>query len=388
MNGGAHQQHEDEDEDDDQNGLIQSDLIDQHKRKKQSKSFPPAVSPSSLRQVSTPSGTPEPRKRTAPDTTPSGATPRPQKRPSLPPWVPQIRSGNQPDPAGPSSHPPGAKKRGRSKGWRPGQRSYASARPFDPSAPPQDRPPKPKKSVGKLKRRGRPPRNPSPTPRQIYDSLKPRFVPFLCEWQGCPASLHNFETLRRHVLNVHGREKGILTCKWGKCRPAASPSTPVIEFETDEAFPAHVDKEHLIPLRWIMGDGPQNTSVNSDVPRGGPYAAMAGDADPLPRYLFSADGKKQITPSIKEFEYENDEDLKKRKRMVEKLLQKQQENAPEEPTYTQAEVEVIAAGLDETNAKKKMFEEYTARVCGTKTHGPVYGEEWRGTLVGGRKERR
>jgi hypothetical protein len=118
---------------------------------------------------------------------------------------------------------------------------------------------------------------PHPQPRQ------PSFVPFKCEWRGCEAELMNLETLRRHIYAVHGKvfAKGEFVpkaCLWGKCGKSAGSKSRngdedvemggveggVVQRELygdAEAFKAHLEKAHVVPLSWHMGDGPRGSTI-------------------------------------------------------------------------------------------------------------------------------
>lgn len=103
---------------------------------------------------------------------------------------------------------------------------------------------------------------------------EPTYFDFDCEWHGCQAVLHNFETLLKHVKVVHRKRNasGNLECRWGKCcveeevvtlRGGGEPSTRLIypEFEAKEEWKAHMWDEHLFKMNWQMGDGPKGTDL-------------------------------------------------------------------------------------------------------------------------------
>lgn len=110
---------------------------------------------------------------------------------------------------------------------------------------------------------------------------QPHYLPFLCEWHGCKAELQNLETLRRHVYVVHGKavapgEFGAKACLWGKCGKEGKSRNGDGEGEGDvemggvkqtemygdeEAFKGHVEKAHIVPLSWHMGDGPRGSTI-------------------------------------------------------------------------------------------------------------------------------
>lgn len=219
-------------------------------------------------------------------------------------------------PAGPSTT--GKRPRGRPKGWRPGMPSTktglltASAYKYLDKDGKARVPAPPPKSTG-AKRRGRPPRGPSPTPRVVWEKLvePPKYVRFLCEWPSCKAELQNIETLRKHIRLVHGRADP-LVCKWAGC-DGRSP-----EFTQDYEFHDHVDEEHLVPFVWHVGDGQRNEGlmVRSDKA-----------SDEVPSYLFGMDGE-QVTPSVEDQELEDFLTWRDNRRRLRRILMQRDANAP------------------------------------------------------------
>lgn len=161
------------------------------------------------------------------------------------------------------------------------------------------------------KRRGRPPKNPSPPPRDIYRRVDVPFVAFLCEWEGCKAELHNLETLRRHVYIVHGDS---IQCLWGSCGRREEP----YEFDDDESFNKHVEEAHLVPLSWHVGDGPNNKGCRKAA------------ENEIPDYLKDENGN-QVTPSIRDQQEEDIMTWRKNRRKLKELLIRMNENLPDEP---------------------------------------------------------
>ncbi|KAI2634369.1 hypothetical protein GGS26DRAFT_46364 [Hypomontagnella submonticulosa] len=239
-----------------------------------------------------------------------GREPRPEKKPSV-----VMSSAIQK--AGESSLQP--RKRGRPKGWKPGtaytdvQRGSTSD--TRPSEPREDKPREPK-------RRGRPPRAPLPSARERYLQSNAEYLPFVCQWKQstgktCPAELQNMKTLRKHVFVVHEDEEP-LVCRWGKC---AAKETP-IRFADQAEFEQHVENAHFRSFVWHMGEGCQNEGIST----------LKSDADGLPAYLFDKDGN-QVTPSVADQEFEDDQQFKERKRKLRRLLAQMDENAPSEEEY-------------------------------------------------------
>ncbi|KAJ0125464.1 c2h2 finger domain-containing protein [Diaporthe amygdali] len=212
-------------------------------------------------------------------------------------------------PASVTPAPPttGKRPRGRPKGWRPGMPSYKTG------LTTAQRPPPGPKSTGQ-KRRGRPPRQPSPTPREVWERQPaPRYVPFLCEWPGCRAELQNVVRLRKHIHVVHGRMNPLL-CRWAKCKD----KTPVFTQEYD--FQDHVDEEHLTPFVWHVGDGQRNER---------PMDNTEDASEELPAYLLGPDGE-QVTPSVKGQEIQDFLTWRENRRRLKKILMQRDANAPSE----------------------------------------------------------
>ncbi|PFH59980.1 hypothetical protein XA68_11594 [Ophiocordyceps unilateralis] len=231
------------------------------------------------------------------------------------------------------STPDDANSRGRPKGWRAGM-SYSAMR---GRSPPGTRARKGKTRsagatayVGMAKRRGRQAKPPSPPPREIYHRLRPQFVQFLCEWDGCKAELHNLETLRRHVYAVHGGSPFGCCCRWGKCADTARALATVDDFRH------HVEEAHLVPMSWHMGDGPRNSGGQGRDRR---HGAAGGDDDDdddedddeeeIPDYLKDAQGV-QVTPSIRDQEVEDVLTWRMNRRKLKELLIRRDENLPDE----------------------------------------------------------
>ncbi|KAM0352926.1 hypothetical protein ACHAPU_001810 [Fusarium lateritium] len=205
-----------------------------------------------------------------------------------------------------------ARKRGRPKG----SGNKLKNLPATAAASRQARQVKPRPHLnGFPKRRGRPPKLPSPPPETIYYNVDATFVPFLCEWRDCKAELHNLDTLRRHIYIVHGDSD---RCLWGKCGNRDG----ISEFEDDEGFKMHVEEAHLVPFSWHVGDGPNNFKAR-DVPNKDPAE------EEVPDYLKDKHGN-QVTPWIR---YQQEEDLltwRKNRRKLKELLVRMNDNLPDE----------------------------------------------------------
>ncbi|ETR99099.1 hypothetical protein M419DRAFT_47773, partial [Trichoderma reesei RUT C-30] len=226
----------------------------------------------------------------------------------------------------PPSAPQPSSSRGRPKGWKPGMsysalRGPASERPVTATAGRPGRPAKPKPintPFGHAKRRGRPPKAPSPLPWQVYRSLQTSFVAFLCEWRGCRAELHNLDTLRRHIHVVHCRKEAPpFVCRWGAC--AQMPASECA-FPNEPCLKEHVEEAHLVPFSWHVGDGPRNS--------GGPVKHPLEDVE-IPDYLKDEQGN-QVTPSVRDQQVEDFATFKQNRQKLKDLLFQMNENLPSE----------------------------------------------------------
>ncbi|KAF4465145.1 hypothetical protein FALBO_8005 [Fusarium albosuccineum] len=205
-----------------------------------------------------------------------------------------------------------ARGRGRPKGSTK-QNGQSHIRPVTAAASRQARQVKPRPPPnGFPKRRGRPPKQPSPPPTAIYHRVDAPFFAFLCEWDGCKAELHNLETLRRHVYIVHGDSA---QCLWGKCGRREQPH----EFNDDEGFREHVEEDHLVPMSWHVGDGPNNDGDRKKDP----------PKDEIPDFLKDEHGN-QVTPSIRDQEEEDIVTWRKNRRKLKDLLIRMNDNLPDE----------------------------------------------------------
>jgi hypothetical protein len=81
--------------------------------------------------------------------------------------------------------------------------------------------------------------------------------------------LHNLDTLKKHVIKLHGKPSadGDLECDWANCsmagivvdqrgHQATRDDRGNARFATIEQWVQHIDKAHLQPLAWKLGDGP------------------------------------------------------------------------------------------------------------------------------------
>ncbi|KAL8935722.1 MAG: hypothetical protein Q9216_005292 [Gyalolechia sp. 2 TL-2023] len=138
------------------------------------------------------------------------------------------------------------------------------------------------------KRRGRPKKStPKSSPSQ---QSTPIHRIYKCQWENCPAELHNLETLRKHV-NKHGdKDEGPIPCLWKGCGKEVrgqdesgddeEPERQPLTFSTHDIWAKHIDKRHIAEYAWKLGDGP----------------SLRSDSD-MSDYV-SDSAKRQVTPII------------------------------------------------------------------------------------------
>ncbi|KAM0325378.1 hypothetical protein ACHAQA_007363 [Verticillium albo-atrum] len=206
------------------------------------------------------------------------------------------------------------RKPGRPKGYRPSLGRIVSEAEAAALGARKIRTPKVINYYAGPRRRGRPAKPEEPKPRDVYETLAPRFVRFVCEWAGCCAELHNFETLRRHVRVVHARTRPG-TCQWARCRDAGR------EFTTALELGEHLEEVHMPPIVWQAGDGPVITVKRYVVDDG---------TGALPAFLFDKTGS-QVTPSIRDQKPEDLLTYRANRRKLKTLLLLRDQNMASDP---------------------------------------------------------
>ena len=143
------------------------------------------------------------------------------------------------------TNPDGTKKKGRPFGW--------------------------KKSVHSREAQGLPKiTHPTgPVPSRLKQSstpakeVEPHYQEYKCNWAGCNHRLINLDTLKKHIVKVHGKpnERGEYFCLWKDCigvkRPGLGAGRVPARFDNIEAWLEHLDENHLRPIAWKQGDGPK-----------------------------------------------------------------------------------------------------------------------------------
>ncbi|KAL8827735.1 MAG: hypothetical protein Q9170_006896 [Blastenia crenularia] len=132
--------------------------------------------------------------------------------------------------------------------------------------------PSPSPSVADTQRpKRRRPKKPTPKMATSQQTMPIHRI-YKCQWENCPAELHNLDTLKKHV-NKHGdkfkEEGGPFPCLWKDCgardyEEGDNEEESVLQplrFDRHENWTKHMDKRHVAEYAWTLGDGP---SVRSD----------------------------------------------------------------------------------------------------------------------------
>ncbi|KAF2131364.1 hypothetical protein P153DRAFT_364956 [Dothidotthia symphoricarpi CBS 119687] len=96
----------------------------------------------------------------------------------------------------------------------------------------------------------------------------PQYQSYKCKWQKCNVELHNLETLQKHVYKVHRKEtlRNTLECLWSNCGSEVTRHDPTtssiterhapLAFDNEDRWREHIQRTHIDPLSWELGDGP------------------------------------------------------------------------------------------------------------------------------------
>lgn len=149
------------------------------------------------------------------------------------------------------------KRKGRPVGWRKSVHSKAAVAAAGGEVPPPSVVNKPSPNYnynGEKRRPGRPPKH---IAQSVSVEPEAKFNVFKCEWEGCTAELHNLDTLRKHVIKLHGKktEENDYECFWKDCLDQGEDASFV--FAEMTGWLEHVEKTHLKPMARLLGDGPR-----------------------------------------------------------------------------------------------------------------------------------
>lgn len=94
---------------------------------------------------------------------------------------------------------------------------------------------------------------------------QPEYKVYKCQWEKCPAELHNLETLKKHIRKhcyQYTRRDEPYPCLWANCfKPEDDGSNKGenLVFSTDVDWDIHMLK-HMNAVAWNLGDGPATHS--------------------------------------------------------------------------------------------------------------------------------
>ncbi|KAI4743435.1 hypothetical protein E4T50_06134 [Aureobasidium sp. EXF-12298] len=99
-------------------------------------------------------------------------------------------------------------------------------------------------------------RNRQPKPVVEVKEPEVEFNVYKCEWEDCGAELHNIDTLRKHVLKLHGKKTadGDYECAWFGCFQ----EDEVTAFDDMAQWMEHMESQHVKPISRTLGDGPRS----------------------------------------------------------------------------------------------------------------------------------
>ena len=153
------------------------------------------------------------------------------------------------------------KKKGRPVGWRKSVHSKAALA----AAGGTDDGATPKPSAAQRTSRGHAVPSYAPPKQRRGRPTKPaveekepevEFNVYKCEWEACGAELHNIDTLRKHVLKLHGKKtcENDYECAWIGCFQ----EDEVTAFDDLGTWMEHMETMHVKPITRTLGDGPRS----------------------------------------------------------------------------------------------------------------------------------
>lgn len=93
---------------------------------------------------------------------------------------------------------------------------------------------------------------------------QPEYKVYKCQWESCPAELHNLKTLKKHIRKHRGQYgKGPYPCLWQNCfrlKADGSQTSENIVLKTDLEWDKHMERKHMNAVAWELGDGPATHS--------------------------------------------------------------------------------------------------------------------------------
>lgn len=104
-------------------------------------------------------------------------------------------------------------------------------------------------------------------------SSTPTYTMYPCDWEHCPAELHNVETLKKHVKKHRQAVDGVYPCLWADCSDSSKPLSnnmqnedgqiKRLKFKTDAELVTHVESNHLRTERELSLEARVNGTVGT-----------------------------------------------------------------------------------------------------------------------------
>ena len=93
------------------------------------------------------------------------------------------------------------------------------------------------------------------TKMNIQEVIRPVYRSYKCDWDQCPAELHNLETLRKHIRKHRKGAQAPMPCKMSGCAITDGHGGKTwLAFDNDETWDRHVKQKHIRMIARRQGD--------------------------------------------------------------------------------------------------------------------------------------
>ena len=104
-------------------------------------------------------------------------------------------------------------------------------------------------------------------------SSAPTYTMYPCQWENCPAELHNLETLKKHAKKHRRSVDGVYPCLWADCSDSSNPISNNrqnedgqyrrLKFKTDAEWVTHMEDNHLRTERELSTGASARASIGA-----------------------------------------------------------------------------------------------------------------------------